>query len=724
MRNQRSTVIETVGQRERVTATTEVIANHNRCHAMTVQYFEVLRHFAVQERLAGVQECLYVPLQMTLFDDAKVLRWRDILTEACRKAAVRGGFESIWRLSSPATTPPDRAFADDPVEEMSGRMFLRVSIARPKDPDDASRAVLEQTEWRFFGIILRVNPEVVYEQYRRNEQKRDQIFRTEIAPEIARQFLESLSVVLVDRDGNEHDAGLDLTLLSRYTEGGVMEIALNDRGAGPRLTRREIAGVEIRTSYQLPEFSRVIVERASLNYQTERFNHTLYRNDRVMDDILAGDSAFLSTSALTRAEERNQLKEDRERRRKLLRHLNDNIEYYHRAIWWRMDAARRFMLLDGFEAPQSGGRSVASVVENRLIGIVGNALVMPVAPGFQLDPALRQVLKRNEDPLEALKTLYDMAPGLPRRHSVPTKGVFAEAMNGKCNSCEIIEEDRFWRWKEFPLPDSPPPISELSTESRFAAGSDLTPSGFPDALVKFQTVPTAPAPTGMAAALNLLGKDVFKDLTGLTANQKNAMAALTTAFGTSEAFAGEAFKLALAQDAARNVDRTIDQIQQAKEAGLLSDEEASKATRDALLRSLGEDGTQSKDVTELPGVKEALSQLGTAGAGSASITRGSGENAETVEVKKEGGSALTIGTPPPVTLTDLPSIETKTPLMVEPFRPAISSTSGFSIPAMSPPPARECYSRCPESPARCSISSGPQSTRGSSRSAAATSRSM
>jgi len=33
-------LIETVGQRERVAAITEVIANHNRCHAMTVQYFE------------------------------------------------------------------------------------------------------------------------------------------------------------------------------------------------------------------------------------------------------------------------------------------------------------------------------------------------------------------------------------------------------------------------------------------------------------------------------------------------------------------------------------------------------------------------------------------------------------------------------------------------------------------------------------------------------------
>lgn len=665
VRNQRSAVIQTVGQRERVTATTEVIANHNRCHAMTMQYFEVLRHFAVQERLAGVKECLFVPLQMTLFDDAKVLRWRDILTDTCRKRSVRPGFESIRRLSSPATTPPDRAYADDPIEEMSGKISVRVSIARPKDPDNASRAVLEQTEWRLFGIVLSVNPEVIYEQYRRNEQQRDRIFRTEIAPEITRQFLESLQVVLIDRDGNEHDAGVDLTLLSRYVEGGIMEIALNDAGNVPRLTRREIAGIEIRTGYQLPEFSRVIVESASIRYRTERFAHVLYRNDRVLDDILAGDPAFLSTGALSHAEERNQLKEDRERRRKLLRHLNDNIEYYHRMIWWRMDAARRYMLLDGFEAPNSGGRSVASVVENRLIGIVGNALVLPVAPGHQLDPALKQVVKKDEDPLVALNMLYETAPSLSRRHSVPTKGVFAEAMNGKCNSCEVIEEDRFWRWKEFPLPDSPPPISQLATDSRFATPESLTPTGFPDALVKFQSIPNAPLPSGMSAALNLLGKDVFKDLTGLTANQKNAMAALTTAFDTSEAFAGEAFKLALARDAAKNVDRTIGQIEDAKKAGLLTDEEASKATRDALLRTLGEDATQAKDVTELPGVKEALDQLGNAPSGSATVTRSSGENTETVEVKKEDADALTIGTAPDFKIVELPPVSVATPLILD-----------------------------------------------------------
>ncbi len=641
VRNQRSTVVETVGQQERVTATTEVIANYNRCHALTIQYFEVLRHFAVHERIASVRECLFVPLEITTFDDAKVLRWHDILLNACRDRRLTPGFEAIRRLNSPELLPPNRRYADDPIEEMTGSLRIRVSIARPKDPKDATVAV-HDTEWRFFGWVLRINPEVLYERYKRDQAKRDRIFRTEIAPEIAHAFLESLRVMLVDRDGREHDAGFGVTVASRYTENGLMEVELNNTGAGPRLTRAQIAGVSIQTDFELPEFSKVVVESASASYATERFSGRLF-SDSVNDDVVKGDPAFLSASQLSRAEERNQLAEMRRLRRRLVRHLNDNIEYYHRAIWLGMDASRRYMLLDGFEAPRSGGRSVASVVENRLIGIVGNCLVMPVAPGFQLDPLLAEALKEEEDPQKALERLYEVEPAPPRRLSVPTKGVFAEAMPGKCNSCEIIEEDRFWRWKDFPLPDSPSAISSLSTASRFAAPGSLRPTGLPDALIKFQTLPSLPDPTAMSAALNLLSQDVFKDLTGLTQNQKNAMAALTTAMGTSEAFAGEAFKLAMAKDAARNLDRTLEQIKAAKKADLLTADEASKATRDALLRSIAETPASTADVTTSPEVEEAIKKAAETPGGSATITREKGETSESVSFKVDE-SALKIGT--------------------------------------------------------------------------------
>ena len=57
-------------------------------------------------------------------------------------------------------------------------------------------------------------------------------------------------------------------------------------------------------------------------------------------------------------------------------------------------------MLDGFEAPNSGGRSVASVVDNTLIGIVGNCLVMPVSRGYHLDPTFNQNVEKPIDLLE------------------------------------------------------------------------------------------------------------------------------------------------------------------------------------------------------------------------------------------------------------------------------------------------------------------------------------
>ena len=82
VRSQRATVVQTVQQGETMRVTTEVVHNHNHCHAMTIEYFEVLRHFQISQELVDVQECLFVPLLMGSFDSAKALRWRRAHTES------------------------------------------------------------------------------------------------------------------------------------------------------------------------------------------------------------------------------------------------------------------------------------------------------------------------------------------------------------------------------------------------------------------------------------------------------------------------------------------------------------------------------------------------------------------------------------------------------------------------------------------------------------------
>ena len=82
-----------------------------------------------------------------------------------------------------------------------------------------------------------------------------------------------------------------------------------------------------------------------------------------MTPVSGGAGATLYTP-LDEWEQRAPRREDVRLSAELIEHLNANLEYYHRAIWWTMDANRRYMLLDGYEAPNAGGRSVASVVEN------------------------------------------------------------------------------------------------------------------------------------------------------------------------------------------------------------------------------------------------------------------------------------------------------------------------------------------------------------------------
>ena len=163
----------------------------------------------------------------------------------------------------------------------------------------------------------------------------------------------------------------------------------------------------------------------------------------INNDLFAdGDSVYIETP-LNGDELRNPRGEDVDAANKLVHHLNENLEYYHKAIWFDMTPERRYMLLDGIIAPgKAEGRSIASVVENKLIGIAGNSLILPVAPAINsIRPSTRTF---------NLFEQYFSEENDPVRISLPTKGVYAESVMGKCNACEEKDESRFWRWEEVP----------------------------------------------------------------------------------------------------------------------------------------------------------------------------------------------------------------------------------------------------------------------------------
>jgi Papain-like cysteine protease AvrRpt2 len=273
--------------------------------------------------------------------------------------------------------------------------------------------------------------------------------------------------------------------------------------------------------------------------------------------------------------------------------------------------------LDAYE--KSNPRA-ASVVENRVLGIVGNCMVLPVAPGYHLDPTFKESDKA---------TLFDVyrpnTPVPPVRISVPTRGVFAEAVMGACNSCEPKDETRFWRWEEAPCPDEPPRIQDVSTESRATPEPNLTPTPFPTPIVRIQNAPDLPAPTSLAAAMRLIGTpNLFRDITGLDLNQQNAAQAFQSALDTAQFFGGRAADLAQQKFLNTDMDRTIKAISDAKQKGLIDNEAAQRLTSQALLGSVGDRQAEQTPPTANPAVQRFIDRASSSASSELNVSRPEG----------------------------------------------------------------------------------------------------
>ncbi|MGN2390370.1 hypothetical protein [Pelomicrobium sp. G1] len=659
VRSQRSTVIQTVRQGETMRVQTEVVANHNHCHAITIEYFEVLRHFLVRNKLVDVQECLLVPLLMSRFDSAKARRWREPLSRYLRDRRLARGFDALQRIADNyvGSDMPVGSYAEEDLIYLDGWLRIQFRIQRPRDNNDGS---FLEASWQPLAW-LGITPQEWWKSYLEGQQQRDRIFAEVLGPRIAEEISNGLRLYAIDHDDHQTLLPIDATLVSDFRNDQPLYVSLRLNASLPPLRRDRIKFIKVDTTVDtkagprnidtlLPTGSKVIVHSGQMGYRTRHIAHDLFNQSRILND-LSGTDGVLIFCPLARPELRRPREEDKEYANSLLKHLNDHLEYYHRAIWWSVDPQRRYMLLDGFIAPNSGGRSVASVVENRLIGIIGNCLVMPVARGFHLDPTFKQDV---DNPIDLLGHYQPATPIPPLRIAVPTKGVFAESVMGACNSCEKKDESRFWRWEESPCPGEPTPIQPVSTETRRAVPPDLTAKEFPAPIVAFQNVPAAPEPQGFGTLLQLLSNpNLFRDVTGLTENQRNALAALQAALGTAQFFGGKAADLALQANMNKDIDKALDKINEQHAAGAINDQQRAQLT-EAALRSMIGGGTQTPAEPMTTGQVESL-------------TNTAGANQAAVRVQRPGGDTVDIDARPEPAAEDRPA----RPVIILP--PAINS---------------------------------------------------
>ena len=608
MRNFEATVVKEVEQTESVTGVSEVVQNINYTRALTVVYYEILRHLRVDTEVGSVTECVFVPLPIKRFTNERISRHRKVLSRFARGWVEKAVFKHLDSILNNFTDGevPDGERREHPLTSLSGSYSMSMGINMPvdgapsgpisTDPDVQLIQTTDQlvTAWNPFAALLPMPPRVVAEMFaqtRSSPAKTEKVFREVIAPAMAKSFLDHLQLEMADGTV----IPIDVTPQSKYKSGQTFRVAFDAEVDGT-LTRQQLEHLKLRVKLgvNLPPGSYLDLSGVSVSFTTDFYSGSISQKGLKKDLLhpLTGGSNGPPPPAVQVPDEFAKIDlpptpEDKLHLRNKLRsgliELNKTLEAntfrYHKAIWRSLDPDELYTLLDGFAVSETDGRSLASVVERKPIGILGNCLVYATRTDLPLDQEFSSFV--------ALRDHYvsGLPPADPMRISLPTSGLYARAHLDECVAAE--EHNGSFDWV---FSNNEPELADFPAgmfDSRRSETTGLTPTEMPQTIINLQNAPQAPAPTGLGNALSALTNgNAFRDITGLAGTQKsldaamaNAASLANTGMGQAAAVYSHAAQLASDERAGKETREFIAALEQARNKGLVSDDGAKNSAQ-------------------------------------------------------------------------------------------------------------------------------------------------
>lgn len=627
VRKLETVVVQEQSQEETTQAVSEVVRNPNYCHTLTIVYHEILRHLRVDTEVVGARECVFVPLPIRPFTLARMIRWRDSLTQVLMRPSllwVMPYLEDV-RDNFLDSRIPDGMRAVQPITFLAGSLYLRLAIERPQDNED--EGVYDQARWLALSPLVSGPVREIYERLKRNSDQKDQIFQRDYAPGIAARWVDRLTLAV----NGLALRGVDFTLAGTYRFGRSVRVDFTcspDRA----LTRNDLVKivVGVEEGSDLTPGSIANLQRLSIRYTTQDFSREK-ASDRAERDLIKVDTgkpdpAGAETSIpLDDWEKQNQRAIIRAQTDILRRHLNEHLEHYHKHLWWNLDRDKLYMLLDTIYAvSEQDGRSVASVVERNPLAILGNSLVYRVAGGAHLG------IDGHKSAQDLNSYYTDSVPrGAPIRVSLPTAGVYAQALLDDCEACE-----EHFGSTEWILDDQEPELAGIDPSmlgSRRVSAPDLTPSQLPTSIINLQNAPNVPNPSGVGGVLSsVTNADSFRDMAGLAGTQANSRAAMDTAAQLATTFGTQAAEIRKQEIAAKLAKERLDVIKKAVDKGLASPEEG-QVQAQKVLDNMTEGAADPQPLTLQDSFKEKIR-----GASSVKASKASPSGLETLEINAGG----------------------------------------------------------------------------------------
>lgn len=486
-RSQSSTTIVQTTLAESNVVQTRTVTNHNHCHALTIQYYEVLRNFRVVTEHVRTRPAVLVPYALQgEFTWTDALRHRSILEAVLLDPRLAGCFDAIVRLrlcgdvydATPAADAPPRTDTSSSTPSTDPGTIKRYKLRIETGDRETWGAI-----W-VWAVTASGNKQIWFKESVNSGKMGSEGIK---GYELPRGYTKEVDVVSGDAIGLK-PSDISQVKVEWVESNGAdawsfkaisLEIDTTSNRNGSLLIngqQRYTAGTEI-----------VRFTGTGHGHQSWTGNTTV---DIAPPPPAPPPPPPQNTPPASKPATRPDKAADACCEHELLAHLNGNIGYYNRAVWLLQEPVERRIML---EAALSGHEALLGGLDDRPLAASGNYIA------FGYEPERAQDERRLGDPVESIITL-------------PARGLFAEAQLGHCNSCEKRDVTRFWDWQESPCATAPT-IENIKPGPTGGATPTLTPMPLPAAVVQVAQTPAAPDPSGLSAALTLLGKgELFRDM--------------------------------------------------------------------------------------------------------------------------------------------------------------------------------------------------------------------
>jgi hypothetical protein len=476
MRELRSTVVIHDSQKEDSKAQTRIVANYNHGHALTILYYEVLRHYRVVTRLANARLALlvnYAQRTPNFTDDAYLLSYRSDIEAMLVDQTLKPCFDAVANVSRGTAqfNEAENSWSKlaSPGDVLITQMVMEIATSEEGEGGTDGNVRMQLT-------FL-------------DNTKVDVFMAEPSGQEDPRVFdIEGTNVL----EGGQTDAfalRTQNTFQWKALRGFLMRLDSTGRAWRParfKLVGRTPRGDPI-VLYDSP------YERDIAEGQEAPEIYTIQPPAGVPEPVIG---TFVRASDVESAD-------------RLKNHLTNHKYEYSRTIWLNENVNSRAV---EFDTMTLRNQPILDLIENKAIEITGNWVAFPVAAGG-----------KTHDPARILKDAFDVnddeEDDNPREAyveqllSLPTRGVFAEAKLGNCNANEIIDDTRFWDWQKSPIPYQAPEILPADTASRDRETKGLAPTQFPQSVVNIVSPQSLPDPTAMSAAMKAIETPgIFRDM--------------------------------------------------------------------------------------------------------------------------------------------------------------------------------------------------------------------